>query len=535
MAYKTIFVIAFGFYLFDAPAQDCLFYDRLNYNGIENSLIIGDEIIVPFDSLFNSPSWKIVNNNAAILFEDLSPTGSYPFILVYSDLSSPGVGGGGSDHWVGTGEVKVACMQRCVEEECLPQPTTWIPIDFTDIFGEPDVLPPDHLILGNKVLMLKKAFIWENSEDVGGIHGPYASISITCRRKEFFDDFTYEQIVNNYCEEYYLGDSISNSLCYQFETNYGEIPNAGVKLPGPAYWAHPFLLPNPKSEWIDGPWGACYSRIPVFDWDNQITNPDNFSEISVHLREGDDSNLDDFLGGQIINKNTTGPILVQCGHFGYMVLQNEIITQEHIDENISGLDVYWNAKWNGSHPEEIVGGHVIIPNSLLPEWNQYLPLAADEIDEMESIFLAESTVGLIGRDFPTGTLDKPMKYSAPCDPATFNNPDYSNSFAFISRNKIDEQFNKRKKLIDKEAEKILTVFPNPSKEEIYVSFKLFSESTVSIKLINSAGAEVNRVYLGNQPQGEFEARLDLRSIEPGTYFLYIQCNDWVQSKAISIW
>ncbi len=368
-------------------AQDCKFYDREHHIGNSWNLEIGESITVHFDD-DEEPSWEIFNNNAAIYFEEVNPPGNYPFMRVYSDNSSHFVGG--TNQYDDAGDIVIHCINKCEEENCLPQPSTWIPVDGEDAYD-----PIASLLEGEHVLVLRKAYLWENSEDIGGIHGPYGSVGTRVFDPALFEAYNFNDIV---IEQDYDEESGPFKYGTPFSLTAGD-------LPGPVYFAAE--SPNPKSEWIDGPWGVCYSNILVFNWDN---NPDQ-EEVYVMLREGDDTNPDDYMGGGLVNKNETGPILIKCWHFGYLILEN-ILVPNGGELNISDSDFYWNHKWNGNHPEQVWGAY---------DFDQYNPLSGNSIEAMEDSFPANSTIGLLGGEFPIGTLDKPMLYVAPCEPAIFDN------------------------------------------------------------------------------------------------------------------
>jgi hypothetical protein len=222
---------------------------------------------------------------------------------------------------------------------------------------------------------------------------PWASVSIHCRTSNLFTDYnnSASAIEADYNED---GAWI---------TQYDKL--ADVRLAGPAYDG----VGGPKSEWIDGPWGACYSRVIIFNWDKDDNS--SYNSISVFLREGDPTATDDFMGGQVVHKHTTGPILIKAWMYGWFVVENIVLTQDDMHENISDSDFYWNHSWDGVHPETIYGQYM---------YDQYNPLSNTTIDGMQESFEEGSKVGLLGGAFPTGTLDKPMIYTAPCKPAVFN-------------------------------------------------------------------------------------------------------------------
>jgi len=393
MKHKVLIIIItfFCFAINEIRSQDCIFYEGENHTGKSYNMPVGASEEV---NISKGLSWELSNKAAIRIIDPSPPYGNttfnrYPWRYVYATEDADYING--SNNWDDIGQVIVTCENKCDAINCMPQPSTWIPVDYTDInhnlVGD---INDSKLGVGDTVLVLRKAFLYENSEDVGGIHGPYGSVSIHCRTSNLFNDYnnSASRIEADYNED---GDWIK-----QYESV------ADVRLPGQVY--------HIKSEWIDGPWGACYSRVIIFNWDKYSNNHDS---ISVFIREGDAGGLtDDFMGGQIVNKHTKDPILIKAWMYGWFVVENIVLTQNDMIEDISDCDFYWNHSWNGLHPEIIRGKYM---------YDQYNPLPNNTIDEMQKSFEEGSKVGLLGGTFPIGVLDKPMVYTAPCDPAVFKN------------------------------------------------------------------------------------------------------------------
>lgn len=391
--------------------QDALFYyEGTYYNGPYININLGETLFVGTDD--DGISIRILNPDVAIKATRVDtsnndyPEGAVEHFFLFTDQDMPFVGG--TSQYAG-----INLRVECIPKGNLPQPTSWVPVDRNNVNNE----VAEGYTIGERVLMLRRAYIWENAEDVGCCHGPYGSVTLKVFHSNLLTDynFNFTEIAENYCESFC---SLAPA-CQSFLANYPSINNAGFRLAGPVYNAdnpcndagnffNCLTIPDdPKSEWADGPWGVCYSRIPVLKWENL---PD---QVSLILREGDETNCDDFMAGILIDKNNNDTIIFRAWNFGWIELQNITITQADIDHNVDVADYYWNHSWNGNNP-----GHIhSIPQT--PPYDQFVPLAGRSISEMESIFPAGSTIGLLGGKFPAGTLNKQMTYKAACQPAVF--------------------------------------------------------------------------------------------------------------------
>lgn len=409
-------------------AQEVKIFTGNNYQNLYATLKPGQSIT--FSPNGCNGSFQVIN--AAVKVQMINPPYPYPFMFVYSEKNISNLEPG-TDQYCGK-PLKITCLEKAESVHDLPQPSAWIPVDRNNINYENN--PTLEINIGDRALMLKRAFIWENAEDLGCCHGPYGSVGLEIYKSNLLKDynFNFDAIANDFCGQRDVenfGNSCTVapcslnpfSTCCTFLNKYPVISGAGYKLPGPVFnadnrcndfWAGIDCLwqpSDPKSEWLDGPWGVCYSRIPVFIWSD---NTDN--EVSLVLREGDDTNCDDFLGGMLINKNDIGKkILFKAWKYGWIELEIVTIKQADLIENVDKSNQYWYANWNGANPEEIHS----IPQA--PPYDQFVPLSGKTIKEMESTFFENNTIGLIGGKFPSGKLSKPMMYKAATEyqPAVF--------------------------------------------------------------------------------------------------------------------
>lgn len=297
------------------------------------------------------------------------------------------------------------CLMACYAEILIAQtPPVFIPVDYSNVhWGNGTSLS---LVGrgGHEVLVLRKAFFWENSEQDGCENGPWAKIDAGVCHETLFQLHSLEEVKStpSLVEAFKIGD--------------------GTKIPGPIYFADEdclFVDHDAYSEWVDGPWGCYYSNLGVFDWTQA-----GVGTISLIIAEGDQTwwvfgSEDDILGGAVISKNQTGIIHIDCPGFGWVEFEN-IKVPSGLEQSVDVGDYYWYYLWDGKYPSNAQ----LEPQYL---WDQYVPLPGMldpsqglfDIPHMEEQFPANSSIGLLGGKFPKGTLSKPMIYKAADKPAVF--------------------------------------------------------------------------------------------------------------------
>lgn len=335
------------------------------------------------------------NSDAAIIATRVDgdwnpyPNSASENYFVYMDDDFPAVLGTNQYEDI---NIRVKCIAKAETLADLPQPDVFVPIDRVNATYNPeDPNPYINIDPGTRVLMLRKAFFWENSEDLGCPHGPWAELNIKTLPSG---------ILNNY-----------SNLELSQNTNIWQVPqNGSTRLPGPIYFADEdclFNIYDAYSEWIDGPWGALYSNLPVHVWEEG--GP---TTIGVFVAEADGSNPEDFLGGREVSIDDDF-VLLRCWMFGWVLLENvDFNGPSDSEHSVDVGNFYWYYDWDGSYPanSQVEGASI---------WDQYIPLSGSSIDEMEATFPAGSKIGLMGGKFPAGTLNKPMIYKASDVPAVF--------------------------------------------------------------------------------------------------------------------
>lgn len=414
---KIIFLLIFFSNL--VIGQDCRFFSDANYQGTIYDLNIGESLIVDLPS-GDSPSLQILNSDAAGRIDRIDIPDGYGSMFVYSENSFEGIGG--TNQYEGK-EVNFQCLNN----DFLPEPEIYLPIDASNVntdsddFSLPQKVESGDINIGDKVLVLRKAYLWENSEDLGCPHGPWASISFHVHNTNILSDFNFdvELLAQEYCgsndsDEFWNNDCTLNQ-CYWFNENYPVID--GNKLPGQVAKDNSgcvlSLGPDPKSEWVDGFWGMCYSNIPIFNW-----SASNLDQIALILREGDVTNCDDLLGAMIVSENSEDPILFKARMFGWVLLENIIVPSSGEENSLDVSDFYWINNFDESAIDLLTEPCVGPTDFYCPyEWTQYYPLINSSIDEMEEQFDEVDEVGLLGGSYPTGVLNDPKIYRAPCKSA----------------------------------------------------------------------------------------------------------------------
>lgn len=388
-------------------AQDIIVYSSQGYQGIQYPLNIGGSIVfTPTGRGWSCFSFRIFSQNAAIKVTPLSqPIGREgPYnCFIYSEVDMPRYFG--TDQYCGK-TLRAECVTRN-----LPQPDVFVPFDFSD--ANPNEENDHYLrpyVNGHRMLVLRKAFFWENSEPLGGGHGPYEDIKIAVCKKDILNyDFIYLVEHQDFWQQLLLTIPV-------------------MELPGPVWSGYASAgYPDPYDEWIDGPWGCVYSNIALWDWGIcpgsgqpvvpivYTTDSDNFFFPS----ELDGNNLAGVYDN-IITPDMEGPILFKVRMFGWVILENICVNGEepHFPSNNS---VYWLNGWNGVHPETIYGPqNAAVPREAYPG-NQFRPFTTQQF--FDRFYNNRSydgwNIGLLSGKFPAMTISKRGTYRAFGHPAVF--------------------------------------------------------------------------------------------------------------------
>lgn len=374
----------------------CVVYDANDYLGKSYALNIGAGVTLKTG---NGISFEVNNPTAALKITRLSPYygdngGNAPYtdMFIYTESSQPFMTNEGTNGQFAGVELHAVCQLK----KSVPEPEIYIPVEGNNMFNEEG--KHEHLVpvAGKRMLMLKRAFFWENSEQLDSpcpeAHGPYAALGVGVFDPKILDySFSRMNVQNNYspllveCNldtQLYRTDAAYRQFVHanpcDFPCFSGEvckaslsIPNAGCKLYGPIYHA---VTPNCEidlgwfgsidfgappdafKEWIDGPWGCVYSNVGLLNWDNFQGD-----KVVVGVAEGDQyhdylvldfGTLDDFMGGGVVTRDMEGEILINVGAYGWLVVKNEIYVTEPTEET---TDHYWYPSWDGNYPEAVCG------------------------------------------------------------------------------------------------------------------------------------------------------------------------------------
>lgn len=399
----TLFVL---FCLSITVGQDARFYyESSNYTGPYIDLTIGQVAFVNSDA--DAISIKILNSNAAVKAIRVDgnwqpyPNSDLGNYFVYTEQDMPGVGGTNQYEDI---NIRVECLNVTLTWENLPQPSVFVPFDVSDVNPNPDndanlkSLAP---YVGHKVLVLRKAFLWENSEDVGGIHGPYGDVKFGAYDPAIFSNSNWKD--PNVAANYSMNGWISS------------------ELPGPIWSGYIEAgFPDPYDEWIDGPFGCVYSNIAVWDWGN-INSVSNNAKIAVLVREADATNPEDILGGGTVTAGQTGLVLIKIESFGWLLVENVDVLAEEARVSLNGSNkVFWIGGWNSQYPVDVYGPQNAAVTCEKCPGNQFNPFNDSQFWSFHNNPTFNGyKVGLLGGKYPKGVYNMPRTYYAIDKPVTF--------------------------------------------------------------------------------------------------------------------
>jgi hypothetical protein len=372
-------------------SQDARFYyEGLYYNGPYIDLKIGETKYVTTDG--DECCVDILNSNAAVKASTDTPHAPYlphipAYFFFYTESDFPEVFG--TDQYENV-RLKVECLPKASTYKEMPQPQIFVPFDFSSKNPHPE---NDHHLLeampGHRMLVLRRAFFWENSESIGGWHGPYGDIKIEAHNPIVLQ-YTDEQLVKS--------KSLWHPHVYRSSDLSGPIWSGYAQA----------LYPDPYDEWIDGPFGCIYSNIAVWDWG---VDPNNNQEIAIIIAEADSPN--EYMGksSSSITPLTEGPILIKVWGFGWVVLEN-IWVPNAKETNIDNADVYWYGGWDGIYPAHVYGPTNAAVPTETSYGSQFKPFIDDSFWKFHNNSAFDGwTVGLLGSNFPACTLDRPRTYA----------------------------------------------------------------------------------------------------------------------------
>lgn len=395
------YLVGIVFQLGTLPAYSAdarVYYQGTYYQGPYVDLEVGQVVERPSDG--DEFCVDILSPNTAVIVESLSPQYNAPYNenppfypLIYVDKDFPEVFG--TDQYEDA-LLRISCVPAATNWRQLPQPDVYVPFDFSSRNTTPDPAndtPPIEAIPGHRQLVLRRAYFWENSEDVGGWHGPYADIKIGAYRQSVVQYSDMELVQNSS-----LWDS--PSLIIQ-----------KTELPGPVWGGYATIgYPDPYDEWIDGPFGCVYSNISVMDWG---VYPDESARIGIIISESDSP--DAYMGrsASAIGPSDEGEILIKVWGFGFVVVEN-IWVPEGGERNLATGDVYWYGGWDGEYPCRVYGP----TNPAVPYENSYGSQFKPFTDSMFNQFREDPSffgyeVGLLKGGYPILTFENPHSYYHP--------------------------------------------------------------------------------------------------------------------------
>ena len=73
-------------------------------------------------------------------------------------------------------------------------------------------------------------------------------------------------------------------------------------------------------------------------------------------------------------------------------------------------------------------------------------------------------------------------------------------------------------------------YPNPFNPITIIRYSIPEQTFIELKLYDMLGREVKTLIKKNQPQGNYEVRLDLKSVPSGVYFYRLKAGNYVKTK-----
>ncbi|WP_310557225.1 T9SS type A sorting domain-containing protein [Flavobacterium sp.] len=83
-------------------------------------------------------------------------------------------------------------------------------------------------------------------------------------------------------------------------------------------------------------------------------------------------------------------------------------------------------------------------------------------------------------------------------------------------------------------ENLISNYPNPSNSDSYVSFKLYKESNVSVKIFDLSGKEIQDVTNKKYPEGKHILTIKNQVLKPGEYLYKIKTDYYTKSKKMIV-
>jgi hypothetical protein len=77
-------------------------------------------------------------------------------------------------------------------------------------------------------------------------------------------------------------------------------------------------------------------------------------------------------------------------------------------------------------------------------------------------------------------------------------------------------------------------FPNPFNETTIISYSIFEESPVTLKVYNTTGEEVAILVNGNKQAGIYEVSFDATNHAEGVYYCRLQAGNFSQTMKMVI-
>lgn len=81
---------------------------------------------------------------------------------------------------------------------------------------------------------------------------------------------------------------------------------------------------------------------------------------------------------------------------------------------------------------------------------------------------------------------------------------------------------------------ITSLFPNPVKDRLVITFYLDHESNVTIEFFDLTGKKVKEIPKKIMATGEYDIELDATELKSGVYLCKISTSTWIEAKRFII-
>lgn len=166
-----------------------------------------------------------------------------------------------------------------------------------------------------------------------------------------------------------------------------------------------------------------------------------------------------------------------------------------------------------STTNKIFKGKIVTASNVIKNPVQGVEYVASEYISLQPGFQVEAGAGF-------------RAYLTPC----FSNASTMNYRAQVRVNSTEEL-----PIVNDEFKSLLTLYPNPAKEETYILFKLNKPSLIKITVYDSSGKQIYISKSSDEfPKGNFTKSINTSNFVSGVYWVMVETNDYKETKKLII-